>query len=305
MSRKPALFLCSLAALVLLVSGCWAPPSAPTYGVVVTSDIVYGQGEVGASGSLVDLRLDLYTPTGTGQTEHPLVVVIHGGGFSSGSKTMSNSVSYAQEFAKRGYLVASIDYRLMGANPVPSARVQNLYNAVLGFGGGAQQVAFVAAVDDTLTALDYLQSLPQVQELNTVLLGSSAGAITAVWVGYGLDDLGIQRPPVRAVVSNWGGFMVAPAANYMDNASQTTTEPYYWEPPIFMAHTTGDPTVPYAQSTAMNAAAAATGIPHTLYTKTSNSHGFDLLTEQFTPGVSVMQAEIDFVNCALYGQPCP
>ncbi len=110
--------------IALVATACWNPSFTDgTYTVTVTSNVVYGQGEVGGGGTFVDLKLDLYTPQGTGQTELPLVVVVHGGGFVGGSKTQGNVVDWAQGFASRGYLVASIDYRLQGTNPVPSERV--------------------------------------------------------------------------------------------------------------------------------------------------------------------------------------
>ena len=55
----------------------WPSFAEETYDVVVTEDIVYGQGEVGGGGSFVDLRLDLYAPQDPGQSTFPLVVVVH------------------------------------------------------------------------------------------------------------------------------------------------------------------------------------------------------------------------------------
>lgn len=94
-------------------------------------------------------------------------MVIHGGGFVSGSKSQSNVVAWAQAFAQRGYIVASIEYRLQGDDPIPSARVEPIYDTVLDMGGDPQLVTAAAAIDDTLTALDYLHALPQVQEANS------------------------------------------------------------------------------------------------------------------------------------------
>lgn len=289
-----------VAAVAMLATACWAPSfTAGTYPVTVTSNVVYGTGEVNGGGTFVDLKLDLYTPQGTGQTKFPLVVVVHGGGFVSGSKTQSNVVAWSRAFAGRGYLVASIDYRLSGSNPVPSPRVRPLYDAVVAAGGTQQQVTAVAAIDDTLRAIDYLRTRPEASNSAVVLVGGSAGAVTVNYVAYALDDYGISRPAVGAVVSNWGGLVAGDPAQLIDNPVPTLPN-LYTEPPIFLAHATGDPTVPYAASTAIAARAAAVGLDHVLYTKTANAHGFDLAAEVFEPGVSVLDAQVNFVTCKLY-----
>lgn len=300
-TRTPLRIVLVAVFVALLATACWAPSFTPDkYGVTVESDIVYGQGEVGGGGSFVDLELDLYKPEGTGQTQLPLVVVVHGGGFVGGSKTMTNVVDWARRFAGRGFIVASIDYRLAGSNPVPSDRVQSLYDAVAPT-GTAQQVAAVAAMDDTLTALDYLVARPDTVDNLTTLVGGSAGAITVDYVAYALDDFGIERPPIAAVVSNWGGFpILGSAADFIQNPTPGTSTGYR-EPPIFMAHTTGDTTVPYSLSTDIAAQATAVGLDNELFTKQSNAHGFDLTTTEYEPGVTVLDAQISFATCSTYG----
>lgn len=293
--------LAALAVVVVLVAAaCWTPSFTPgTYAVTVTSDIVYGQGEVGGGGTFADLKLDLYSPVGTGQVELPLVVVVHGGGFVGGSKTQGNVVAWSRAFAGRGYLVASIDYRLAGTRPVPSERVEPLHQFVLGQGGDAQQIAAVAAIDDTLTAMDFLLARPDTLGLNTTLVGGSAGAVTVDHVAYALDDFGIERPHVAAVISNWGGLPIGAGADLIQNPSRQDN-PFSGEPPIFLAHATGDPTVPYSLSTDIAERATEVGLDHRLYTKVGTAHGFDLAAEQYAPGLSVLDAQIDFVTCTLH-----
>ncbi len=95
--------------------------------VTVTPDIVYG---VNASmlGMLVgdtearpeDLLLDLYEPTGDILEERPLVLLFHNGNFlppaftglPTGTKEDNALVDIATKLAKRGYVVASCNYRL-------------------------------------------------------------------------------------------------------------------------------------------------------------------------------------------------
>jgi acetyl esterase/lipase len=80
----------------------------------VQRDVVYGTATA-ADGSAVQLRLDLYTPRGDTATDRPVFVFAHGGFFFTGDK--STTVAWAQRMAQRGYVAASINYRL-GSAPV-------------------------------------------------------------------------------------------------------------------------------------------------------------------------------------------
>ena len=44
---------------------------------------------------------------------------------------------------------------------------------------------------------------------------------------------------IRNVISNWGGFPVGSADQFIQNPMPTESDPYF-EPPIFLAHATGD-----------------------------------------------------------------
>ena len=53
-------------------------------------------------------------------TERPLIIWAHGGSFVAGSKTGTDVVPLAEDFAKMGYVTASISYRLgMENTPLP------------------------------------------------------------------------------------------------------------------------------------------------------------------------------------------
>lgn len=62
--------------------------------------------------SPVDLKMDIFQPTGDTLTKRPLIIIAFGGGFLSGSKDHWSIRLLCQELAKRGYVTASIDYRL-------------------------------------------------------------------------------------------------------------------------------------------------------------------------------------------------
>ena len=70
---------------------------------------------------------------------------------------------------------------------------------------------------------------------------------------------------------------------------------------MFLAHATGDPTVDYQLSVDIAQRAQAVGLRHHLYTRAGNSHGFDLAAEPYGDGRSVLDAQVDFVTCTIYG----
>lgn len=61
---------------------------------------------------LLDLELDIYYPKTDNFKNRPLVMLIHGGAFYIGSKESAVEKALATTLAKRGYVVASIAYRL-------------------------------------------------------------------------------------------------------------------------------------------------------------------------------------------------
>ena len=85
--------------------------------VAVSRDLQYGTAP-DSQGNPVALRLDLYAPTGDTQADRPALVWVHGGGFSGGDKTNTVPVDVGQTFAKQGYVVVSINYRLLGSGCV-------------------------------------------------------------------------------------------------------------------------------------------------------------------------------------------
>ncbi|HYV93473.1 MAG TPA: T9SS type A sorting domain-containing protein [Chitinophagales bacterium] len=92
-----------------------------------TTNIVYGQNISVLTGApeLIDLTMDVYEPAGDTASARPLIVYMHPGDFlpilfnggTNGSRNDSAVVEMCRQFAKRGYVVANIDYRL-GWNPI-------------------------------------------------------------------------------------------------------------------------------------------------------------------------------------------
>ena len=94
--------------------------------VEVTSGVVYGNNITvipalqGAPPAAEDLICDIYEPVGDTESDRPLILYFHTGNFlpqyvngsAVGNRTDSCAVALCTEFAKKGYVVASCDYRL-------------------------------------------------------------------------------------------------------------------------------------------------------------------------------------------------
>lgn len=105
--------------ILLWIMGIMLPAkilSQPAYtqnkfSVRVESDIEYGIA-ANYAGFPDTLTLDLYKPVGDGNCRRPVLVIIHGGSWISGTKKDGDVVAVANQMAAKGYVVASIKYRL-------------------------------------------------------------------------------------------------------------------------------------------------------------------------------------------------
>ena len=79
--------------------------------VAVSEGHVYGSN-IDAIGIETELDFDFYEAVGNGNTDRPLLIIAHGGFFLSGSNNGMDVVPLCEDFARMGYAVASISYRL-------------------------------------------------------------------------------------------------------------------------------------------------------------------------------------------------
>jgi acetyl esterase/lipase len=259
---------------------------------VLTPGIQYGDGAT-TSGT-IPLFLDLYRPSQTCATPRPTAVFVHGGGFTGGSRQGANVEAIARELAPLGINLMSIQYRLQGNSPriAPEfAAFEADYQAIITGLPPERITAFVAAVEDTVRSLRWLQSNAAqncIDPNRIALWGSSAGAITILHVAYALDAYGIQRPAPRVVVDYWGSLF-------------RNTDLKANAPPLFVLHGTADVTVPYASALSLTSRAADVGVPFTFYSVVGGGHDFqgsgffDVTVE----GQSMAKRTADFVAAHL------
>ena len=142
--------------------------------VDITKDIEYGSAP-GADGAPQPLKLDLYQPNGDTETDRPLAIFVHGGGFSAGDKTFGVSSELAPMFAKLGYVSASINYRLLAPRGCTGSG-----------GGNACQAAAVEGIHDGQAAVRFLRDHASDYGIDPDRIGiggESAGAIVSVGAG--------------------------------------------------------------------------------------------------------------------------
>jgi len=281
--------------------------SSEPYAVKTTSGILFGTAEINTiTPQSFDLLLDLYEPD-VDLSGHslPMMIIIHGGGFNSGSRTQNQLVAFAQAFARQGYLAASIDYRLRPQDPVLSAEMQALENAVSHVGN---KIAMLAAAEDTVSAIRWMIENAAKFHIDTDrigLLGASAGAATALNVGYALDGFGFDLPAFKVVVNLWGSLGIGyDTPSVISPATISSTEA-----PMIVIHGENDMTVSYDHSVRLNTIATTNGLPIEFITNVGAGHGFAangiFSLERFPiNGITQFRRILDFVNVATLLPDC-
>ncbi len=155
--------------------------------VEVKKDLIYGQVEG------KDLLADAYLPRAAGEKPLPAVVVIHGGGFKSGSKEKPKFPEVAHYLAERGFACFAINYRLMD---------EEKFDSLLQ-GGEKDRMKAVArenACADTAAAIGWLRASHVefgIDPDRIATLGGSAGAVCAFSAAF-------LEKPAKVVVLLWG-----------------------------------------------------------------------------------------------------
>lgn len=105
----------SLFSLVLLAGiQPFATAQESTAGLKVVRDVAYRDGDSEA------WKLDLAMPADPGEELHPALVIVHGGGWSAGSKSVDVYQKMMIDYARKGYVTINVEYRLTGEAPFPA-----------------------------------------------------------------------------------------------------------------------------------------------------------------------------------------
>lgn len=267
-------------ALAATITALVIPVSAQAQTVKRDLGVTYGEART-ADGRM-PLKLDLVRRSDPCDTLRPTIIMIHGGGFISGSRSTGVHREYAREFLKRGWNAASISYPLAEDAPRPSAPYRDLLSEMElpDEKTDGQFLAAAAAMEATADAMRFFvknsRSLCADPE-RIVLLGSSAGAGTALRVGYGLDDAGIDVPKSLAVIDYWGAYR-------LDTRSISQRDA-----PLFIVHGTRDRTISFSEAETLFARGLATDTPMQLHAFRGKGHGWGQIRPDSAIGSGTVQ----------------
>lgn len=263
-------------ALLALVVGSGCPVELTSTGTfTVSRDVPYAQGYVADTTKvdgyvLRDLHLDAYIPDDAlGVT--PAVILMHGGGFSEGSKNDERIVEYGEFLAARGYAAFAMNYRLVPDDPpAPASWESTPFSS-----------AVHAAIVDAKAAIRYVRANAGaygVDPNRIAFLGESAGAIAGVTAAVTDSN----------AYSNDGADFPVPAFNNPGELSTLQTYIHFWgsadhvllnirgsAPPIMIVHGTDDdtPLATFAAAERLHAALELWGVPHEFYEAEGFGHG--------------------------------
>ena len=264
-----------------------------TFGVLFEDNVVYGSGmsHDGWGGPVIDtiaLELDVYAPDNQ-EEGRPALVVIHGGGFLGGSNEKRAFVELSNQYASRGWVVFSINYRLAAQRgTVPASWLDSVQFLPQGSNPN-QALAMYPANRDAKAALRWVTSQADQYSIDVnhvSVLGGSAGAFMAIAMGASNDgdyvtELSVMQDPtlqstnlsesfqVQTVLDFWGGRASVDALSALDDEERFDSD----NAPLMIVHGTADPTVDYAEATSLDATYNANGIPCTLYPIENGGHG--------------------------------
>lgn len=238
----------------------------------ITKDIKYGDGLIREQGNetTVPLYLDVYLPTDcqNGSSTLPVPIgQIHGGGFLHGSR--SSGVENKIRFAKAGYAVFAIDYRLMEKDKRPvleslsQDEAQKFVTEFTEEGGNPEQTyGALVALEDTIKAKEFVQKqFAGKIDTRWFIQGGSAGAFTAINMAYLADYVFDKKESPIGIIEISGG--IPENKQHMSRGDAN----------ILIIHGTNDTTVPYEMSDRLVSQATAVNIPYQRITAIGSGHG--------------------------------
>eukprot|EP00037_Helgoeca_nana_P015868 m.148749 g.148749 ORF g.148749 m.148749 type:complete len:337 (-) comp23218_c0_seq2:58-1068(-) len=282
---------------------CFVEPCFRKDAVVVHRNITYGEAYDPVLKRVEVLTLDVYLPPDSDTRPlRPAAVLVHGGSFVEGNSQSDSEPQLAYELVTRGYVAVSINCEALIASYSPTrplrcpahwpCRHHPPTDRLDGSIGLTSDIPGEDAGEDAKAAIRFVRSMNltwRVDPAKVMIAGDSAGAVTALWVGYAMTDRpGHSGNPgfsdaVGAVVSVSGEMksqafcktvtptplnctLSDPSKDYVGNI---TGPP---QPPLLMLHGTADLTVPYVNGLEVYTRAKDVGLPALMLTVPDAGH---------------------------------
>jgi acetyl esterase/lipase len=241
----------------------------PTFSNIgIQKDIIFGS-TVNYKGEPEDLLLDVYSPSEEKAENRPAMFLIHGGGFRpKQDKTQSYIVDMARQFAARGYVCFSTNYR---TREKPKEDPEGTLND---------------ALEDVSAALEWVRenaSSLGIDPEKIVVAGGSAGGMIAVNLCYPSETFGDKNDlsGVRALVNLWG----SPWQNF--NFYRVSPG----DVPAVIVHGTEDASVAYKNSLELVNQLESNGIANKLISIHGAGHTPRPWMDVFAPQIAVFLNE--------------
>lgn len=292
------LLAAALAAVVLAACGEDGPP-----GPRVLRDMSY-EGDRGRS-----YGVDVFVPGGE-ETPRPAVLLLHGGTWRGGDRTMMEDLAEAAQAA--GFVAVTADYGLE-AQPAFPSELRDVQAAIRWIRDSAEELG----VDPTrvgalgVSAGGHLAALAATVGSGPPTEGGRPGAVVS-WSGpMNLAAIAVYAPPPSAVCHPpacldapvWNlvlaGVLGCPVTvcpdRYLAFSPVTHVSPD--DPPIMLVNSVGDLIVPFGQAEAMAARLQLAGVPNRLLPVLGNLHGgYD--DTALEPSLAFLRTELDRVAAA-------
>jgi acetyl esterase/lipase len=268
--------------VIALVAASLMGQTALSAEVFIEEGITYGNGEG------TELKLDLARPEGEGP--FPAIVFIHGGGWYQGNRQGYKAA--IKEAAERGYVAATISYRLMKFDEAKKETA-------------TATPIFPAQIHDAKAAIRSLRANAEKYRIDPNRIGvtgGSAGGHLSLMVGLTDEDSKLEgegghskeSSRVQAVVNVFGPTEMVSAHEtssvawimrlFMGGTPDETPETYQAaspvtyvsqdDPPVLTLHGDKDALVPIAQATLLDEKMKKAGASHTLKVFEGQGHGF-------------------------------
>lgn len=259
-----------------------------------SADFILEKGITYGKAGKVDLKLDIARPEGEGP--FPAIVFIHGGGWFQGNR--AGYLGQIQEAAKRGYVAATISYRLMKFDMEKKETT-------------TADPIFPTQIHDAKTAIRWLRANAKKYHIDPDRIGvtgASAGGHLSLLVGLTDEDDKLegeggnpqQSSRVQAVVNVFGPTAMAKAHQtssvawifrlFMGGTPDETPDTYKAaspityvsqdDPPVLTLQGDKDALVPVAQAKLLDEKMKAAGANHTLIVLKGQGHGFDMASRE-------------------------
>jgi acetyl esterase/lipase len=226
------------------------------------------------------LQLDIYRPKNIVKPA-PLLVFIHGGSWSHGKR--SDYLVYLVAFAKKGYMTATVSYRLLKDGPYPACAeditdaVQWFYKNGANYGYDPDRIALIGGSAGAHLALlaAYEWKKPKING-DSITGPVTPHRIKAVVDIYGPIDFTTEYARNHRLITN---FIAHPYTETPELYREASPIRYLDknDPPTMILQGTSDNLVPVVQSDMLKAKLDSLGVPNVYYKVPFWPHAMDVV----------------------------